>query len=105
MWFMLELHKIIKMSHGVLCPIVFPWFYERGLQGGVLVFKVMKNDHVLVFLAVCVLFPKPLLIASAKILECEGSKTHFTKFSKIPKIGSQNNCLVARFDLLSLKRM
>ena len=34
--------------------IVF--FYERGEQGGV--FKVMKNDHFLLFLAVWVFSPK-----------------------------------------------
>ena len=53
---MLELYKIIKMSHIVSCPIVFPWFYEGAWQGGV--FKIMKNDHFLVFLVVWVIFTK-----------------------------------------------
>ena len=39
-------------------PIVFILFYERSWQGGV--FKVMKNEHFLVFLAICFLFPKTL---------------------------------------------
>ena len=55
-WLMLELHKIIRLTHRVACPIVFILFYERGWQGGVL--KVMKNDHFLGFLAVWVLSPK-----------------------------------------------
>ena len=33
-------------------------FYEQGWKGGVL--KVVKDDHVLVFLAVWVIFPKVL---------------------------------------------
>ena len=53
---MLELYKIIKMSHIVSCPIVFPWFYEGAWQGGD--FKIMKNDHFLVFLVVWVIFTK-----------------------------------------------
>ena len=44
------------MSHVVACVIVFSLFDERGWQGGV--FKVMKNDQFLVFLAVWVLFPE-----------------------------------------------
>ena len=42
---MLELHKIIRVSHVVAYSIVFILFYDRGEQGGV--FKVMKNDQVL----------------------------------------------------------
>ena len=52
---MLELHKIIGVSHVVACPIVFLLCYERGWQGGK--FKVMKNDHFLMILAVWFLFP------------------------------------------------
>ena len=55
---MLEVHKIIKVSHKVTRPIVFILFYDRDGQGGV--FKVMKNDHFLIFLAVWVLLPKLL---------------------------------------------
>ena len=42
-----KVHKIIQVSHKVACPIVFILFYDRDGQGGV--FKVMKNDHFLVF--------------------------------------------------------
>ena len=52
---MLELHKMIRMSGVVVCRIVFISFYERSWEGRV--FKIMKNDHILVFLAVWVLFP------------------------------------------------
>ena len=52
---MLELHKLIKVSHEVACPIVLILFYEGNWQGGL--FKIMKNDHFLVLLAVWVLFP------------------------------------------------
>ena len=55
-WLMIQLHKIIRASHAVGCPIVFLLFYEWGWQGGV--FIIMKNDHFLEFLAVWVLFPK-----------------------------------------------
>ena len=55
---LLELHKIISLSHVVTCPVVFILFYERSYQGGV--FKVVKNDYFLVFLANWVLFPKIL---------------------------------------------
>ena len=53
---MLELHKVIKVSHEVACPIVLILFYEGNWQGGL--FKIMKNDHFLELLAVWVLFPK-----------------------------------------------
>ena len=53
---MLELPKIIRVSYVVACPIVFILFYERVWQGGV--FKVMKNDHMLVFLDVWGFFPR-----------------------------------------------
>ena len=53
---MLELHKIIRVSHAAALPIVFVLFYERGWQGGII--KVMKNDHFLIFLAVLIVFPK-----------------------------------------------
>ena len=53
---MLEVHKIIKVSHVVVCPIVFILFYDRdGQEEG---FKVMKIDRFLVFLAYWVLFPR-----------------------------------------------
>ena len=55
---MLELHKIIRVSDVVVCPIVFISFYEPSWDEGV--FRVMKNDHFLVFLAISVLFPKSL---------------------------------------------
>ena len=48
-WLMLELHKTIRVSHIVACPIVVILFYKQRWQGEVL--KVMKNDF-LVFLAV-----------------------------------------------------
>ena len=53
---MIELHKIIRLPQVVLCTIVFTLFYERDWQEGV--FKVIKNDHLLVFLAVWCLIPK-----------------------------------------------
>ena len=55
-YLMIELHKIIRFSHVVACPIVFILFYERSRQGRV--FKVMKNDEFLVLLAIWVIFPK-----------------------------------------------
>ena len=55
---MLELHKIIRVSYVVACPIVFILFYEQSWQRAVL--KIMKNDHVLVFLVVWVFLPKIL---------------------------------------------
>ena len=51
---MLELHKIIRVSHVVAFPIVI-LFYKGSWQGGVL--KVMNNDF-LVFLAVGPLSPR-----------------------------------------------
>ena len=54
-WFILQVHKIIRVSHAVTFPIVFILFYDRDGQGGV--FKVMKNDHFLRVLAIWVLFP------------------------------------------------
>ena len=39
---MLELHKRIRVSHVVCCPIVFNLFNERSWQGRV--FQFMKND-------------------------------------------------------------
>ena len=44
------------MSHAVAYSIVFILFCEQGWDGGV--FKVMKKDHFVVFLAVWVVFPK-----------------------------------------------
>ena len=54
-WPILELHETIRVSYAVVCPIVFILFYDRDMEEGV--FKHMKNDHLLVFLAVWVLFP------------------------------------------------
>ena len=51
---MLELHKIIRVPHIVARPFVFVLFYEQCWQGGV--FRVVRNDNFLVFLAVWVLF-------------------------------------------------
>ena len=34
-WLIIELNKIIRVSHLVACPIVFLLFFERGRQGGV----------------------------------------------------------------------
>ena len=53
-WPILELHETITVSYAVVCSIVFILFYDRDVQGGVL--KHMKNDLLLVFLAVWVLF-------------------------------------------------
>ena len=53
---MLEVHKIIKVSGAVTCPIAFILLYDRDGQGGV--FKVRENDRFLVVLAVWVLFPE-----------------------------------------------
>ena len=47
---MLELHKIKRVPYVVVYLTVFILFDERSLQEGV--FKVMKNDHFLVFFAV-----------------------------------------------------
>ena len=44
------------MLHVVANPTVFILFYEQCWVRGV--FKVIKNDHFLVFLTVRVLFPK-----------------------------------------------
>ena len=56
---MLELQKTIRVSLVVACLIVFILFYERRWQEGV--FKIMKNDSFLVFLAVWVLFLRILI--------------------------------------------
>ena len=54
-WPILGLHETIRVLYAVVCPIVFILFYNRDVEEGVL--KHMKNDHLLVFLAVWVLFP------------------------------------------------
>ena len=54
----LQLHEMIRVLHEVACPIVFILFYDPYWQG--VVFKLMKNIHFLVFLAVWFLFPKLL---------------------------------------------
>ena len=43
----LGLQKTKLVPHLFACSIVFILFYERSSQGGV--FKIMKNDHFLVF--------------------------------------------------------
>ena len=53
-WPILELHETIRESYAVVCPIVLILFYDRDVEERVL--KQMKNDHLLVFLAVWVLF-------------------------------------------------
>ena len=53
---MFKLHQIIKVPHAVVCPIVSILFHKQNWRGGV--FKTMKSDHFLVFLAVRVLLPK-----------------------------------------------
>ena len=50
-WLILEFHKIIRVLHAVACAIVFILLYDQGWQGRV--FKVLKNDHFSVFLALC----------------------------------------------------
>ena len=52
----LKLHDIIRVIHVLACPVVFIWFYDRDIQGGVL--KFIKNDHFFILLPVCVLYPK-----------------------------------------------
>ena len=47
---MLELRKILRMSYLVTCLSVFLLFYEQGWQK--VVFKVIRNDRLLMFLAV-----------------------------------------------------
>ena len=42
---MIEMHKNIRLSQVVACPIVFILFYGRGWQRGV--FEVIMNDHFL----------------------------------------------------------
>ena len=56
-WLSKEMHKMVKVSHVVACKllffcfmITFLLFYDGGWQGGV--FKVIKIDYFLVFLAV-----------------------------------------------------
>ena len=41
-WFMLEIHKIIRLSHIYPCSIAFLLIFDQGCRGGV--FKVMKKD-------------------------------------------------------------
>ena len=53
---MLELHKIMQVSNLVAFETVVILFYDQNCQGEV--FKVVKNDHFLVFLAVWGLIPK-----------------------------------------------
>ena len=53
-WPILELHEKIGVSYAVVFPVVFISFCDRDVEEGVL--KHMKNDHLLVFLAVWVLF-------------------------------------------------
>ena len=55
-WLTLALHEMIRVLHVVACLIVLILLYCQGWQGGV--FKVVKNDHFLVFSSVFVHFPK-----------------------------------------------
>ena len=63
---MLELYKIIRASDGVAYPIVLILFYEKDWRGGGGwgglggVFKLFENNHILMLLAVWVIFPKIL---------------------------------------------
>ena len=41
-WPILELHETIRVSHAVVCPIVFILFYDQDVEEGVL--KHVKND-------------------------------------------------------------
>ena len=52
---MIELHKIIRLSHLAACSVVFILLYRRDWQRRV--FKVVMNDQFLVFLSSWVLFP------------------------------------------------
>ena len=47
---------MIRVVHVRECPILFILFYDQVWQREV--FKLMKNDHFVVFLAVWGLFPK-----------------------------------------------
>ena len=53
---MFELYKRIRVSHAVVCLIVFLLFFEWGWQGGT--FTFMKNNHFLVFFSRLGLFSK-----------------------------------------------
>ena len=52
------MQELQKMPYMFACPFVFLLFQEQVWQGGV--FKVMKNYYLLLFSAVCVIFPKLL---------------------------------------------
>ena len=51
----LQLHETIRLPHIDASPIDFLLFYQQSCQGGV--FKIMKNDHFLVFLVVLAVSP------------------------------------------------
>ena len=53
-WLMFDWYIIIRMSHVVACLTVFILFYEQGWEGGV--FKLLKNNHFLLFLDAWILF-------------------------------------------------
>ena len=53
---MLELHKIIRVSHAFRAQLFLFCFMSKVVREGV--FKFMKNDHFLVHLAVLIFFPK-----------------------------------------------
>ena len=55
---MLELYKIIRASDGVAYPIVLILFCAKEWRGEV--FKLFENNHILMLLAVWVIFPKIL---------------------------------------------
>ena len=66
-WLLLELHKMIRVWHIFAYPGVFLLLCDLGRQAGVL--KLVKKAQFLVFLVVCVLFPKFLARLGIDLLE------------------------------------
>ena len=90
-WPILELHETIRVSYVVVCSIVFILFYDRDVEEGVL--KHMKNDHLLVFLAVWVLFS--LVVGQVK-------EWLILKFQEIIRVQHEVACSIRfYFDLWS----
>ena len=90
-WPILELHETIRVSYVVVCSIVFILFYDRDVEDGVL--KHMKNDHLLVFLAVWVLFS--LVVGQVK-------EWLILKFQEIIRVQHEVACSIRfYFDLWS----
>ena len=50
-------HEMIRVLYVVICPNYSKLLCDRNQQGEIM-YKCMKNDHFLVFLAACVLFPR-----------------------------------------------